>query len=154
MEETEDLLDVRLSAILLAIGGSLVGLAAIASVAMVFLPGLRIRTRSGWLSPSLFFLLYLLVLSAFAVACLRVASGLYQLRTWARYSAVGIGAFVLALGMFLLLDVSLPKGSGSFHSDDGYAVLMSPFMIGPGIWLSVYLNLPHVSRRFRKLPAK
>ncbi len=62
--------------------------------------------------------------------------------------------FVLSVGAFILLDAYLPARPGSFHSDDGYAVLMSPFMIGPGMWLVVYLNLPYVSRCFRKLPGE
>jgi len=154
IEKTEAPMGVKFSAGLLVIYGTLVGLSAVVGTAIIILLGLRIHTRSGWLSTSLFFSLYLFVLSAFSVACFRAATGLYQSRNWARYCAVGIGTFVLALGVFILEDAYLPARPGSFHGDDGFAVLMSPFMIGPGLWLAVYLNLPHVSRGFRKLPVE
>jgi hypothetical protein len=154
IEKTEAPMGVKFSAGLLVVYGTLLGLSAVVGIAIIILLGLRIHTRSGWLSTSLFFSLYLLVLSAFSVACFRAASGLYQSRNWARYCAVRIGMVVISIGILILLDAYLRARPGSFHGDDGFAVLMSPFMIGPGLWLAVYLNLPHVSRGFRKLPGE
>jgi cytochrome bd-type quinol oxidase subunit 2 len=152
IEKTEVLAGVKFSAGLLVVGGSFVGLSALAGLVITIALMLRRRGGLHLYATDIFFFLYLLVYVLFAFACFRIASGLYQLRRSSRYSGVGIGLFLLVFGICLLLAAYFPSHPERSTGDESYAVLMSPFLIGSGAWLAVYLNLPRVYRQFTKLP--
>lgn len=96
----------------------------------------------------LFSVLFTLLAAAFAIGCFYSAKGIGERQSRARYVAIAIGVLVWIFGALILLDVYLPERPGTFHGDDGFAVLLVPFLIVPGAWLFIYLNLPHVRRQF------
>ena len=140
-------LGVKISAALLVSYGALFGVAAITGAVAVLTLGSR---RQGGTSAHLWagFLGYCAVLALFAYTCFWAAFGLYQLSRRARRVSVGLGLFLLIFGIWILADIYSPPRPGSFHGDDSFGVLMTPFLILPGAWLCVSLSLPRSAEHF------
>jgi hypothetical protein len=128
--------------------GAFGAFSALFGVAGVIIPFFQPHARS--MREGVSFVLYALLAAAFTFGCFYSAKGVRELRSKARYVAVAIGTLIFVFGVWILLDVYLPERPGTFHGDDGYVVLMSPFIILIGAWLLIYLSLPHVKRQFSR----
>lgn len=76
--------------------------------------------------------------------CIRAARALRETRQWGAYVAIVFGILLLLFVGRIINDMYHPERQ---VNDEGYALLLTPFIAGVGLWWCVYLNLPRVRSR-------
>ena len=88
------------------------------------------------------------VTAAITYSIFRAASALRNEKRWAAYVALLIGLIFLLFSLCFVSDIYHPDRLGP---DGGFLIFLLPFCFPTGLWWWVYLNLPHVRRRLRRL---
>ncbi len=85
--------------------------------------------------------------SALAWLCLKAGKALREARRWGAYVAMAFGLLLLLFPVLFIYDLHHPERQSV---DEGYGIVLIPFMVLVGLWWCVYLNLPHVRAHLRR----
>jgi cytochrome bd-type quinol oxidase subunit 2 len=89
--------------------------------------------------------LTVILLSVLCWLCIQAAGAMREARRWGAYVAISFGVLLLLFAGSIIHDMYHPEHQ---VNDEGYALLLVPFIAGIGFWWCVYLNLPRVRARF------
>jgi hypothetical protein len=150
-DRREELLGLRISAVLLVMLGGLFALYVpffILVLGVAVVRHLHSHVSSSG-SPSFFLglLVGLCIASALSYLCFRAAAGLRDAQRWAAYVAVAFGLLLLLFSGDVIYDYLHPERQSP---DEGFVMLAVPFLVAVGLWLCVYMSLPSVRARFEK----
>jgi len=142
--DQNDLLGLRISAVLLVLLGCLFGLYALICGLVICVSVIR----HAHASEMPFWLLALCITCALTYLCIRAAKGLREAQRWAAYVAMGCGLLLLWFSASGIYDWFHPERQ---IPDEAFGILIIPIFIAVGLWWCVYLNLPHVRAHFRSV---
>jgi hypothetical protein len=152
--DESDLPGLKFSAGLLVALGCLWGLYAVLFASMLVIAGVRALQGGVHTGSDVRFLLTSILIvaitSAFTWLCIRAARALRQARRWGAYVAMAFGLLLLLFAGDIIYDMYYPHLQ---VPDEGYGILLVPFMLIVGLWWCVYLNLPHVRVRWASTPS-
>ncbi len=137
-EDIEDMAGIRMSA------GLLLGLGCLWGFYAVFFIVLEVAgpRNARWSMRSVFTECGLILL---CWLCVQAAKALRKTRRWGAYVAIAFGVLLLLFAGSIINDMYHPERQ---VNDEGYVLLLVPFIAGVGLWWCVYVHLPRVRTRF------
>ena len=148
LEDRSSLAGLRVSAVLLALLGLLLGFYTVFcfGIGCVLAPrrwnGAAPSAHGGVVSS----FVAALICAGLMYLCFKAALGLQHAQPWAAHVAIAYGTLLLLSSGAFFYDIHHPERQGP---DEGFALLFMPFTVGAGLWWVVYLNLSHVRRALR-----
>jgi hypothetical protein len=150
--DQQELLGLRISAVLLVLLGCHFGL-FVSFFVLVFVDTV-IRDLQGHVPASEMthsfagLLIAIGISSALTYLCFRAARDLREAQRWAAFVAMGFGLLSLLFSGSFVYDMFHPERQSP---DEEFGLLFIPFFLAIGLWWCVYLNLPHVRARLRRI---